>query len=64
MAGIILFMGFWYLLCTGICWGALSAGYCLWGVNWNTALEAGGVLVSEKVNLEFEISAVRSTAAL
>ena len=31
-----------------------------WGVNWNTALEAGGVLVSEKVNLEFEISAIRN----
>jgi polyisoprenoid-binding protein YceI len=31
-----------------------------WGVNWNAALEAGGVLVSEKVTLEFEISAIRS----
>jgi len=31
-----------------------------WGVNWNAALEAGGVLVSEKVNLEFEISAIRA----
>lgn len=31
-----------------------------WGVNWNAALEAGGVLVGEKVTLEFEISAVRS----
>ena len=30
-----------------------------WGVNWNAALEAGGVLVSEKVNLEFEVSAIR-----
>ncbi|HUR48155.1 MAG TPA: YceI family protein, partial [Acidimicrobiales bacterium] len=30
-----------------------------WGVNWNAALEAGGVLVSEKVNLEFEVSAVK-----
>lgn len=30
-----------------------------WGVNWNAALEAGGVLVSEKVTLEFELSAVR-----
>jgi polyisoprenoid-binding protein YceI len=30
------------------------------GVNWNAALEAGGVLVSEKVNLEFEVSAVRA----
>jgi polyisoprenoid-binding protein YceI len=30
-----------------------------WGLNWNTALEAGGVLVSEKVTLEFEISATK-----
>ncbi|MDQ4144543.1 MAG: YceI family protein [Actinomycetota bacterium] len=30
-----------------------------WGVNWNMALEAGGVLVSEKVTLEFEIAAVK-----
>jgi polyisoprenoid-binding protein YceI len=30
-----------------------------WGVNWNAALEAGGVLVSERVTLEFEISAVK-----
>ena len=31
-----------------------------WGINWNTALEAGGVLVSEKVTLEFEVSAIRT----
>jgi polyisoprenoid-binding protein YceI len=31
-----------------------------WGVNWNATLEAGGVLVSEKVTLEFEVSAVRA----
>jgi polyisoprenoid-binding protein YceI len=30
------------------------------GVNWNAALEAGGVLVSDKVTLEFEISAIKS----
>jgi polyisoprenoid-binding protein YceI len=30
------------------------------GVNWNAALEAGGVLVSEKVTLEFEVSAIKS----
>lgn len=33
-----------------------------WGVNWNAALEAGGVLVSEKVTLEIEVSAIRSDA--
>jgi polyisoprenoid-binding protein YceI len=34
-----------------------------WGVNWNAALDAGGVLVSEKVTLEFEVSAIRSDAS-
>ncbi len=34
-----------------------------WGVNWNAALDAGGVLVSEKVTLEFEVSAVRTSPA-
>ncbi len=33
-----------------------------WGVNWNAALEAGGLLVSEKVTLEFEIAAVKAAA--
>lgn len=31
-----------------------------WGVNWNATMEAGGVLVSEKVLLEFEVSAVKN----
>jgi polyisoprenoid-binding protein YceI len=31
-----------------------------WGINWNAALEAGGVLVSEKVALEFEVAAIKS----
>jgi polyisoprenoid-binding protein YceI len=30
------------------------------GVNWNAALETGGVLVSDKVTLEFDISAVKN----
>jgi polyisoprenoid-binding protein YceI len=30
-----------------------------WGVTWNVALETGGVLVSDKVTLEFEISAIK-----
>jgi polyisoprenoid-binding protein YceI len=34
-----------------------------WGVNWNAALDAGGVLVSEKVTLEFEVSAIRTADA-
>ena len=31
-----------------------------WGVSFNAPLETGGVLISEKVTLEFEVSAVRS----
>jgi polyisoprenoid-binding protein YceI len=31
-----------------------------WGVNWNTVLEAGGVLVGERVVLEFDVSAIRN----
>jgi polyisoprenoid-binding protein YceI len=30
------------------------------GITWNAALDAGGVLVGEKVVLEFEVSAVKS----
>jgi polyisoprenoid-binding protein YceI len=33
------------------------------GVNWNAPLEAGGILVSEKVALEFEVSAIKAAAA-
>ena len=31
-----------------------------WGLTWNAALETGGVLVSDKVTLEFEVSAIRA----
>jgi polyisoprenoid-binding protein YceI len=31
-----------------------------WGLTWNAALETGGVLVSEKVKLEFDISAIQT----
>ena len=31
-----------------------------WGLTWNAALETGGVLVSEKVTLEFEVSLIKS----
>lgn len=30
-----------------------------WGLAWNVALEAGGILVSDKVKLEFDIAAVK-----
>lgn len=32
-----------------------------WGITWNAALEAGGVLVSDKATLEFEVSAVKQS---
>ena len=31
-----------------------------WGLTWNAALETGGVLVSEKVKLELDISAIKN----
>jgi polyisoprenoid-binding protein YceI len=34
-----------------------------WGLTWNAALETGGVLVSEKVKLEFDVSAIQNTNA-
>jgi polyisoprenoid-binding protein YceI len=40
--------------------GTASVNRKDWGVNFNAVLETGGVLVSEKVTLEFEISAIRS----
>ena len=30
-----------------------------WGLTWNAALETGGVLVSDKVKLEFDVSAIQ-----
>ncbi len=40
--------------------GAATVNRKDWGLTWNTALEAGGVLVSEKIQLELEISAVKA----
>jgi polyisoprenoid-binding protein YceI len=31
-----------------------------WGITWNAALETGGVLVSDKITLEFEVSAIKN----
>jgi polyisoprenoid-binding protein YceI len=31
-----------------------------YGITWNAALETGGVLVSDKVTLEFEVSAIKT----
>ena len=32
-----------------------------WGITWNAPLELGGVIVSDKVTLEFDISAIKNT---
>lgn len=47
--------------------GSLRAGFegtrridrKAWGVEWNTPLDSGGVLVSDKITLEFELSLVK-----
>ena len=31
-----------------------------WGLTWNAALETGGVLVSEKIKLEFDLSVIKT----
>lgn len=49
-------------------WGNTKAGFALtgkinrkdWGLNWNTALETGGVLVGEEVNLSIELQFIKS----
>lgn len=48
-------------------WGMTVAGLAAktkvnrkeWGLNWNAALESGGVLVSEDVNIEIDLEAVQ-----
>ena len=50
-------------------YGNLRAGFELtgeisrkeWGITWNAALETGGFLVSDKIRLELDVSAVRMT---
>jgi len=49
-------------------WGGTRAGFTArteisrkdWGLEWNVALETGGVLVGEKVKIELEIEVVKS----
>ena len=31
-----------------------------WGITYNAALETGGVLISDKINLEFDVSAIKA----
>ncbi len=39
--------------------GTVTINRSDWGLAFNAALETGGVLVSEKVTLEFDVSAIR-----
>lgn len=40
--------------------GATSINRKDYGVSWNAVLETGGVMVSEKITLEFEVSAIKN----
>ncbi|MEU2601028.1 YceI family protein [Streptomyces hirsutus] len=40
--------------------GSTTVDRTEWGLTWNRVLETGGVLVGEKVKLEFDISAIRA----
>lgn len=50
-------------------WGNVKAGFSItgkinrkiWGLNWNAALETGGVLVSEEVKINCDIELVKTT---
>ena len=53
-------------------WGTISAGFSgsttvnrkEWGLNWNQALETGGVLVGDKINIEIELELVNQEEAV
>lgn len=40
--------------------GSVTINRSDWGVSFNAPLEAGGLLVSEKINLDFDISAIKT----
>ena len=52
-------------------WGNTKVGFTAtadinrkdFGLEWNAALETGGVLVGDKINLELDVEAVLQTAA-
>jgi polyisoprenoid-binding protein YceI len=39
--------------------GALAIRRADWGLTWNTPLDTGGVLVSDKIQIEFDVSAIK-----
>jgi polyisoprenoid-binding protein YceI len=40
--------------------GAATLNRKDWGLSWNAALETGGVLVSDKIKLQFDVSAIKN----
>ncbi|MGY1650714.1 YceI family protein [Geodermatophilus sp. SYSU D01119] len=40
--------------------GALAIKRSDWGLTWNTPLDTGGVLVSDRIQIEFDVSVIRS----
>ena len=52
-------------------WGTLSAGFSAqtkinrkdWNLNWNQALETGGVLVGEEIKVNIELEIIKQTEA-
>jgi polyisoprenoid-binding protein YceI len=40
--------------------GALAIRRADWGLTWNTPLDTGGVLVSDKIQIEFDVSAIKA----
>jgi polyisoprenoid-binding protein YceI len=40
--------------------GALAIKRSDWGLTWNTPLDTGGVLVSDRIQVEFDVSVIRS----
>ncbi|MGY1731058.1 YceI family protein [Geodermatophilus sp. SYSU D01045] len=40
--------------------GALAIKRSEWGLTWNTALETGGWLVSDRIQVEFDVSVIRA----
>ena len=53
-------------------WGQTATGFAArtkikrseWGLTWNQALETGGVLVSDEIELAIELEAIRETEAV
>jgi polyisoprenoid-binding protein YceI len=52
-------------------WGSVSAGFTAstkinrkdWGLNWNVALETGGLLVGDEVKIDIELEVVKQAEA-